>query len=549
MKPLVLILLIIFNTFVAFTQAPNIQWAKCYGGSRTEYANSIIQDRDGNFVFGGQSFSANGDVTDHHGGIGNTLPDFWIVKLNDTGKLLWERSYGGTNGDGCNKIIQTNDGNYIAVGTTFSHTADAVGNHDTTKPPLSGTGDILVIKIATNGLVLWEKCYGGTNNEYGYDIQQTNDNGYIIAGTASSTDGDVKGMHNGSGGIPATNMWVVKIDDTGKLQWQKCLGGSYFDQALAIRQTKSNNYIVCGGAYSTDGDITRPLGNGDAWVVKLDDTGTIIWQRTLGGSDFDIFSSIVLNPEGNYVFAGSTRSNDSMVSGNHLDTAGKPTEDAWIVKTDTDGNILWQKLYGGSGTEIVNDVKLTIDSGFILNSSSTSNDGDVHFNYDADSGYVDDMWVLRLDANGDTLWSRVLGGTGYDGGNSIAQTSDSFYVAAGVTSSRDHDVTGNRSANAAWVVRLSNKLLPAAVSQPYAVAPTMTIYPNPSRNNFVLQYCLPGDANMDITDISGKVIYKVSLLKNSKRATINAERWPPGMYFYKVMQNGKVLYKGKLLKE
>ncbi|MGN6569244.1 MAG: hypothetical protein ACTHJ0_14885, partial [Flavipsychrobacter sp.] len=160
MKPIIFILFLAFSPLAVFAQAPKVEWAKCYGGSRTEYSYSIIQDRDGNFVFGGNSFSADGDVTDHHGGIGNTLPDFWIVKLNDTGKLLWERSYGGTNGDNCNKIIQTNDGNYIAVGTTFSHTADAVGNHDTSKPPFPSTGDIFVIKIATNGLVLWEKCYG-----------------------------------------------------------------------------------------------------------------------------------------------------------------------------------------------------------------------------------------------------------------------------------------------------------------------------------------------------------------------------------------------------
>ncbi|MGN6567630.1 MAG: T9SS type A sorting domain-containing protein, partial [Flavipsychrobacter sp.] len=149
----------------------------------------------------------------------------------------------------------------------------------------------------------------------------------------------------------------------------------------------------------------------------------------------------------------------------------------------------------------------------------------------------------------DTLWERILGGTGIDQGNSIVQTNDSFYIAAGLTSSRNHDVTSNRGAYAAWLVRLSNKLLPTSFVQSYAVTPTIAVYPNPSHNSFMLQYCLPDDASMEITDMTGKVIYNILLLKNSKRTIINAELWPPGIYLYQILQNGRVLDKGKLVKE
>lgn len=534
----------------SFAQAPKAQWAKCYGGSRAETARSIIQDKDGNFVFAGGSSSSDGDVFDHHGGLGNPYSDFWIVKLDDTGKLLWEKSFGGKYGDNCNKIIQTSDGGYLAIGTAYSRDGDAYTNHDTTKATHVGTSDMLAIKINKDGIVEWEKCYGGTNLEYGDDVQQTHDGGYIMAGMASSTDGDVKGIHFTSGTFAASNMWVVKIDATGRIEWQKCLGGNNTDEAYAIKQTSSNYYLVCGITSSTSGDVTRPLGGLDAWALKLDDTGKIVWQQTMGGSSLDEFVSIVLSPDGNYVFGGSTQSNDSTVSGNHPDTAGNVNSDVWVVKTDTNGNMLWQKLYGGSSFDGCREMQGTNDSGFIINGMSSSWDGDVHFNHDADSGYINDLWVLRLNAKGDTLWERVLGGTGIDVGNSITQTNDSFYIAAGGTDSKDGDVIGNKySSLKAWVVRLSDKPMPGTGVPSYTRRTDVSVYPNPSTGIFVLQYRLTADADLLVTDLSGKIVYSSILSKNKSFTTLNGGAWQPGIYFYKITQEKNIVASGKLLKQ
>ncbi|MGN6569245.1 MAG: T9SS type A sorting domain-containing protein [Flavipsychrobacter sp.] len=528
---------------------PKTQWAKYYGGSREEEVMSIIQDRDGHFVFGGSSSSSDGDIIGHHGGSSNIYSDFWIMKLDDTGKILWEKSYGGRFAEVCNKIIQTSDGGYIGIGTTSSRDGDAFGNHDTTTVHI-GTKDVLVIKTDKDGVVEWEKCYGGTGNENGNDIRQTSDGGYVFTGMAGSVDGDVKGIHTIAGGFATPDVWVVKLDATGKLMWQRCLGGTNFDEAYSIRQTSNNNYLLCGNTSSADGDVMQSFGNIDGWVLKLDDTGKIIWQKSMGGSNTDEFVSIVQSADGNYVFGGSTASNDSMVSGNHLDTAGRSNYDMWVVKTDTNGNILWQKLYGGASFDRCYEMQPTKDSGFILNGVSTSWDGDVHFNYDGDSGLVYDCWVLRLKPDGDTLWERVLGGTVVDVGRSIAQTNDSTYIMSGNTNSKNGDVTGNKAnIYAAWVVRLSNKPMPRTAVSPYDLITALSVYPNPSCTSFLFRYHFTGNTNLEVVDITGRGVCSGVLPGNSTYKAINATGWQPGAYFYKVLQNGQVLASGKLVKE
>ena len=217
--------------------------------------------------------------------------------------------------------------------------------------------------------ILWSRCYGGSYMDHCSDAVQTVDGGYILAGYTSSVDMDVTGNHG------SEDFWLVKTDDNGYLQWEKCLGGTTEEEAFSVRQTSDGGYIVAGWTNSIDGDVTGLHGSVDLWVVKTDSTGNIQWEKTLGGSGEEGYyiGRIIVNqtPDGGYAVASSTNSNDQDVSGNHGDY------DYWLVKLDGNGNIMWQRCFGGSDTDQLRDMRVTQDHGFILAGLCNSVDGDL----------------------------------------------------------------------------------------------------------------------------------------------------------------------------
>jgi hypothetical protein len=236
----------------------------------------------------------------------------------------------------------------------------------------------------------------------------------------------------------------VKLSATGAIQWQKCLGGSGWDVATSIQQTSDGGFIVAGRTNSNDGDVTGNHGNDDFWVVKLSATGEIQWQKSLGGSNDDWATSIQQTSDGGFIVAGSTDSNDGDVTGNH------GNDDFWVAKLSSTGAIQWQKSLGGSGDELAESTQQTSDGGFIVTGWTTSNDGDVTGNHGGK-----DFWVVKLSSTGAIQWQKSLGGSGTDVAESIQQTSDGGFIVAGYTASNDGDVTGNHGYDDFWVVKLS----------------------------------------------------------------------------------------------
>lgn len=246
--------------------------------------------------------------------------------------------------------------------------------------------------------VLWSRCYGGSSLDDMRDVIQTSDGGFVMDGESLSNDGDVSGNHGGY------DYWIVKTDDFGNLQWQKCLGGSSDETANSIRQTQDGGYIVSGITSSIDGDVNNNLGGTDIWIVKMDNFGNILWQKTLGGSGQDGanvsnygLSIIEYCSDGGYILGTSTSSNDSDVTGNHGGF------DYWLVKLDSAGNIQWQKCYGGSSMETLKDMRPTQDGGYILAGVSISTDGDVIGNDSTHGG----SWIVKTDSTGNIQWQAI----------------------------------------------------------------------------------------------------------------------------------------------
>ncbi|UCH15292.1 MAG: hypothetical protein JSV22_04830, partial [Bacteroidales bacterium] len=239
-------------------------------------------------------------------------------ELSFTTKLIeWQKSLGGSCGDEAHSIKQTSDGGYIVAGLSCSNNGDVSENN--------GNYDYWIVKLTSTGEIEWQKSHGGNEAEWAYSIQQTSDGGYIVAGVSQSNDGDVSGNHG------TYDYWIVKLTSIGVLDWQKSLGGSDEDMAYSIQQTSDGGYIVAGRSESSDGDVSGNHGSSDFWIVKLNPSGEIDWQRTLGGSGDDYANSIQQTTDGGYIVAGGSNSNDGDVSGNH------GYGDYWVVKLTSTG--------------------------------------------------------------------------------------------------------------------------------------------------------------------------------------------------------------------
>jgi hypothetical protein len=242
------------------------------------------------------------------------------VKLSGSGDIEWEKSLGGSSNDSAISIQQTTDGGYILAGFSYSTDGDVMGHHD------SGSyADCWVVKLSGSGDIEWEKSLGGSSNDYANSIQQTTDGGYIVAGSSHSTDGDVT-EHHGNDSRP--DSWVVKLSRSGNMKWEKSLGGNSWDAAESVQQTMDGGYVVAGWSYSSNGDVTGHHGaySSDYWVVKLSESGNIEWEKSLGGSKNDRAGSIQQTMDGGYMVAGWSSSTDGDVTGHHGET------DSWVVK-------------------------------------------------------------------------------------------------------------------------------------------------------------------------------------------------------------------------
>jgi len=334
------------------------------------------------------------------------------------------------------------------LGTANSTNGDVTGHHG-----LSGTPDIWLVKLSATGSKQWQRSLGGNAGEDSGELLFTADGGYLIAAkTHSVNTGDVIGGHS----IFSDDVWIVKTNAFGVIEWQKVYGGTEDELAYAVVPTDDGGFMVTGSANSTDFDVTGNHGENDFWILKLDGSGNLEWQKSIGGSNDDIGLLIQKTTDGNLIIAGTSESNDGDASGHH---GANTTTDFWVMKTDMLANIIWQKSYGGSENEIPNSLQLLPDGGFTLSGVSYSNDGDVAGHYGSiDTG---DYWIMRIDADGNLLWERSLGGTDSEYSGHSIPTSDGGFALCGRARSTDYDVTFSHGQSDLWVVKLLPECIPA----------------------------------------------------------------------------------------
>ena len=418
------------------------QWDKSFGGDGHDPYFYVIQPvSDGGYLLGGTSESgATGNKTS--AGFGGR--DFWLVRVDANGTKLWDKTFGGTGSDimSLSGVVPTSDGGYILSGYSSS---GATGNKTSAS---FGLGDYWVLKIDANGAKLWENTFGGNADEALYAIQPTSDGGYLLGGTSESGATGNKT----SAGFGGQDYWVVKTDANGNKLWEKTFGGGSTDYLLAIQPTSDGGYLLGGNSNSSaSGNKTSAgFGGQDYWVVKIDANGNKLWEQTFGGTSVDFFSVLRRTSDGGFLLGGSSASG----AGGNKTSAGFGDQDYWVVKIDANGNMLWDKSFGGAAYDYLAGIQPTSDGGYILAGGSQSGAS----GNKASAGYGDgnDIWLIKIDANGTKVWEEILGGTSADYASAIQSANDGGYLVGSYSQS---GASGNKTSASFggldwWVVKV-----------------------------------------------------------------------------------------------
>ena len=607
-----------FTNIIA--QSPEIQWQNTIGGNKEDVINSCKQTPDGGFIIGATSRSdSSGDKSENNMGLSATT-DYWIVKIDDAGNVQWENTIGGNKDDELYDVIPTADGGYLAAGFSYS----GIGGDKTEArigPP--AYADYWVIKLDADGEIVWQNTIGGGFDDELYCVIENEDGSFYLGGQSSSEAGADK-TENAN----AMDIWIVQINETGNIIWQTTIGGLQGDYLLAMKKTSDGGLIL--GCYSYSGagadKSENTYGSYDYWIVKLDIAGNIEWENTIGGNNADYLNDIIEIPGGGYIAVGGSSSNASgEKSSNTFGTFDY--YDYWVVKLDATGNLIWEKIYGGDGGDVSTCVSLLADGNMLIGGNSSSQiSGNKTSNTFA---FTIDIWIVKIDTNGNILWENSIGGDDFDyvmemplandggvvlGGfsysglsgdkteanNGIADFADLWIIKnlpevcpvpdgiytdnitpnkatvhwANITGAENYQIWYRQEGIGTWIKKTSatnskvlKSLFPATTYeykirtscmdgnysafsplQTFTTLPlrlendvigSYSVSPNPAGEKIIISGLLPVDGNLMIFDITGKKYFSLSFNNENAVEEINIQEFPAGIYYITIIQNNQ----------
>lgn len=436
MKSFILLFSIFSFSILFAQQAPEIEWSRNYGGSDFEEAYDIKQTPDGGYIVVGYTMSIDGDVSENKG-----ESDYWLLKLNSMGNIEWEKSYGGSNEDYAYSVVLTQDGGYLVAGQSFSNDGDVGENYGS-----EFTSDIWLIKISGSGELISKKNLGGSFSERFPTIIKTSD-GFALISITESSDFDVSNNYGGS------DYWLVKLSEDLEIQWEKSYGGSLFEGMMAynppkVIQLEDGGFIISGESESNNGDLTENYGNNDFWIFQTNNVGELVWQKSYGGNGYDFAQSIIKLSNGNYFITGFSTS----IDGNISNPFGENPMDIWTIMIDESGELIWEKSYGGFSSDYGSTIVEATDGSIIMGSVSLSDDGNVSNNYGAF-----DVWVAKINLNGEIIWEKNYGGSAVELIDNTILSSDGKIIFAGLSRSEDFDLEMNNGETDFWIVKLGSE--------------------------------------------------------------------------------------------
>ncbi len=405
----------------------SLAFVKTLGGSKNEVANSVTATTDGGYAIAGYTQSNDQDITDKP----DEGFDYWVLKYSANSTLEWQQTYGGSADDKAKDIIQTTDSGYAVLGYSKSADGDLTEN--------AGAQDFWLLKLDASGNKIWQKSIGFSGADYGTAVTQTIDGGYVITGALDVTSSGGEGNFNRHAG---GDYWALKLSTTGVLEWSRYFGGSYTDVPYGVVQTDSGELLIAGSSDSNDVDISANNGTYDFWLVKISSTGTLLWEKSFGGSQIDEARGIVATHDGHFLVVGDTRSEDGMV------TLNNGAADLWVLKINTDGEVLWEKTIGGTNFDVARAVCQTQDNGFLVAGSSRSTT-----NSYTNKGQ-NDAYLVQIASDGNVVWEQNIGGAEIDYLYDVVALQDGSVVGVGESSSANVDIPENKGFTDLLLIKL-----------------------------------------------------------------------------------------------
>ncbi len=477
--------------FSSFTIAqPGIIWQKTIGGTLQENLNSCVYDNINGFLIGGTSSSPiSGDKIDINRGVN----DVWIIKFNINGTLEWQKTIGGNNTDGLYKIINDSDGGFI-LGCSSSSNISGEKTEDS-----RGLNDYWLIKIDSQGNIIWQKTIGGERIDVLRSITETSDGGLLIGGYSDSIISGEK-TENPRGILFEFDYWVLKLDSNNNVEWQRTIGGDLSDRLYTVKTTTDGGYILGGESLSNiSAEKTEDCrGDFDYWLVKLDIQGDIEWQKTLGGNGLEVYADLIETIDGGFLVGGYSYSG---ISGDKTMDNYSDFADYWIIKLNNIGEIQWQKVIGGFESDYLDSISQKPDGTTVLGGSSHSNiSGDKTEN----SRGLSDFWLVLIDENGEIIGQKTIGGSAVDGVKDVLITPNGNYFVGGNSLSgiSGEKTETNRGQSDYWVMLLE----PDVLYVKEQLFSNLKIFPNPTVQLVTITFQKLFNGKIIQTDLSGKQI-------------------------------------------
>jgi hypothetical protein len=521
MKSILFILSLLYS-LSCFSQAPGIKiWDYRYGGSNDESPHAFERTLDNGFIIGGSSESSiSFDKSDTSRGIS----DYWVVRTDSIGNILWDKTYGGTDLDFMNAILVLPDSGFLLGGLSKS---DISGEKTDSS---RGMMDFWIIRIDKNGTVLWDKTFGGNKDDRFWEMLLMPDGNILLGGmTSSDSTGDMS--HHSYGFF---DYWLIKIDLNGNKIWDKNYGGSSYDDFSCLSMTNDNGYILGGVSRSpVSGCKSQPPINTlyDYWIIKVDSNGVQQWDKTYGGDEMDFLKVILVQPNDNLYLCGFSFSglgHDKSIA-NHGDTLS----DLWIIKTDDSGYKLWDKVYGGDNDEEDLNSALFFYGGIFITGASYSNiSGDKKENNVLDT---EQSWAIAINLNGHLMWDKTLHTPAHIERCKGFQLDENCFVFMTYTGADGGDVSQVRNSGVDyWLAKFCISGLTGDEN----------INDNKSINDFIVSYsseeiyieiisALAKTSFIEITDHLGKKIYydDISLQSGKNGFRLKGLNITTGIYF------------------
>ncbi len=526
---------ILFIHWCTLSISQNILWENSYGGKHAEFLYDAIPTADYGFLLAGSSISnKNGNKVDSNKG----NLDYWIWKMDEKGTPEWQKSFGGDGVDLLQSIRITNDGGFILAGTSSSSIS---GDK---KEACKGQEDFWIIKLDAKGNEIWQRTIGGSGQEKLLSITQTKDGGYILGGTSSSntSEPDEKGAEDKYGKAEDSkgnlDYWIVKLDKDGKIKWQKTFGGQYVDELKSIEQTSDKGYIL--GGYSNSpvsGNKTQDnFGFNDYWIIKLDEEGNELWQRTLGGDKDDTLFALTQTNDGGFIAGGNSNSGAT----NSKSKSNQNGTDFWVVKLDKTGTIEWQETYNYGEKDVLTSIVENKDGTFLIGGYAQSEAANGKLGAKSktplkkgnDKEGINDYIALKIKATGEEIWTQTVGSKGDEVLKKLFETRDGGYILAGTSKGEaSKDKNSSLGGSDFWIVKLRDKEKKIEEKQKIEAIPNPAI----SYTNVIVTYDYQ-KGTATLFDLSGRSMQTIKLT-GEKSIPVDLSNLPQGIYLIEIKTN------------